>query len=114
VPRKRRPGRPRRLPDTLAGISLMERAWWQGHGPLLESDGVETIPGYTVWPSWAEWASFYGAVRSGLYGDRPWLLESSAAEQLYVGIVAGDDPETVRAQLEAMHRHTDPRSALGR
>jgi hypothetical protein len=108
MPRKRRVVKVRRLPDTLAAISGMERAQWQFSGPSIASGG-EPVEGYVSWPSWEAWAAFYGAIRDELYRERPWRQARSCADTLYVAYTGGKDVEAVRAKLAAQRRRNDPR-----
>ena len=115
LPRKRRTSKRRaELPTGLAAVSLCERALWTSYGPLIDGDGDDLADSelYALWPSWEAWGVFYGAVRDELFRDRPRLKATSIAEQLYVGISAGDDPETLRHVLVAERRADDPRKVL--
>ena len=79
MPRKRRPGKARRLPETVAQLGRAELTFWLSHSPTFACDGTR---GETVWPTVDAWLAFYGAIRASLYPDRPWLLERSYAERL--------------------------------
>jgi hypothetical protein len=107
LPRKRRQPKRRALPESLAQISLCERAYWSCRGPLWDGD-LEGGDGLTrTWPDVDVWARFYGSVREELYGDRPWLRERSVAEAMYQAWLRGEDAEDARQV--AIAARPDPR-----
>ena len=115
MPRKRRAPKVRlEHPTGLAQISKCERTWWQSQGPLLEADVDERPPCdlYHVWESWDAWATFYGEVRDEIHGDRPWLRETSVAEQLYQAWLRGEDLDRLRAEITNERAAEDPRQFL--
>lgn len=114
MPRKRRHAKVRHvLPVGLDQITLTERAFWSTYGPLVgdEAPKLEAGAPYHVWPDWATWAAFYGAVRGELF-CHPSLRERSVCEAMYAAFCDGEDPEQVRAAMLAERAANDPRLLL--
>ena len=108
--------------EGLSAIPEYELCQWMARGPEI---------GGELWPSWGDWRAVYELCRGELLskirtrretqmlspiiarqlGGRPPVVP--ACERLYQAILAGEDPDQVKAQIRREVELNDPRKLLG-
>lgn len=110
---KKRTIRKSRLPDALDQISSLEKGHWAVYGPQIKREGspVRTSANHVIWPSWDQWATFYGQCRDQYLAERRARAEP-ACERLYQAMQRGDDPDVELERMAEERAANDPRKWL--